>query len=172
MLYSNACMLYLRLVVRIFPRVAFVQVKNLPGGYSSNELSPDSPLKELSSFPQALTMIGRNTILIKGVAARLGLRHSLARDWVPIAATLLFDPPPDPTAAAAANAAYAAGGSGGFAAGSAAAAGQTKRGKRARAAAWLAQAATALALRRSLPAPLRRRGAALLLWASERGDKR
>ncbi len=64
-------------------------VDQLPGGYSSNELSPDSPVKELASFPQELVLVGRNTILIKGVAARLNLDWSLAKEWVPIARRLL-----------------------------------------------------------------------------------
>ena len=36
-------------------------------------------------------MVGRNTVLIKGVAARLGLKWSLAKEWVPIAKRLLFE---------------------------------------------------------------------------------
>jgi len=161
-------------------------VKELPGGYSTNELSPDSPLKELSSFPQALTMIGRNTILIKGVASRLGLSHSLAKEWVPIAARLLFDAPPDTAATQAANAAYFAssgsggGGSSGGGDFSSSAGnmfqpqgGQRKLGKRARVAAWLNQKSTALAMRSKwLPAPVRRRAAATMLWFAERGDKK
>jgi len=66
-------------------------VESLPGGYSANELSPDSPLKEFKVFPQELVMVGRNTVLIKGVAARLGLKWSLAKAWVPIATRLLFE---------------------------------------------------------------------------------
>lgn len=64
-------------------------VTTLPGGYDSNELSPDSPLKDLASFPQELVLVGRNTILIKGIAARLGIEWSLAKEWRPIAQELL-----------------------------------------------------------------------------------
>lgn len=64
-------------------------VKELPGGYSSNELSSDSPVKELASFPQELVLVGRNTIIIKGIAARLNLEWSLAKEWVPICLRLL-----------------------------------------------------------------------------------
>lgn len=64
-------------------------VSTLPGGYDSNELSPDSPLKDLASFPQELVLVGRNTILIKGIAARLGITWSLAQEWKPIAEQLL-----------------------------------------------------------------------------------
>lgn len=64
-------------------------VSTLPGGYDSNELSPESPLKDLASFPQELVLVGRNTILIKGIAARLGITWSLAQEWKGIAQQLL-----------------------------------------------------------------------------------
>jgi len=114
-------------------------------------------------------MIGRNTILIKGVASRLGLSHSLAKEWAPIAARLLFDPAPNAAATQAANAAYFASGGDTFAQGG----GTRKLGKRARAAAWLHRKSTAAALRSKwLPAPVRRRAAVTMLWFAERGDKK
>jgi predicted unusual protein kinase regulating ubiquinone biosynthesis (AarF/ABC1/UbiB family) len=64
-------------------------VKKLPGGYDMGELSPNSPVKELKSFPQDLVLVGRSTILIKGIAARLGITHSLAAHWAPIARQVL-----------------------------------------------------------------------------------
>lgn len=64
-------------------------VETLPGGFDINELSPDSPVKVLKSFPQELTLVGRSTILIKGIASRLGVRWSLANEWAPIARSLL-----------------------------------------------------------------------------------
>ena len=64
-------------------------VKTLPGGFDTNELSPDSPVKVLKSFPQELTLVGRSTVLIKGIAARLNVTWSLADEWAPIARALL-----------------------------------------------------------------------------------
>ncbi|EOD06191.1 hypothetical protein EMIHUDRAFT_453537 [Emiliania huxleyi CCMP1516] len=46
-------------------------VDTLPGGFDTNELSPNSP------------------VLIKGIASRLGVRWSLASEWAPIARRLL-----------------------------------------------------------------------------------
>jgi len=64
-------------------------VDTLPGGFDTNELSPNSPVKVLQSFPQELTLVGRSTVLIKGIASRLGVRWSLASEWAPIARRLL-----------------------------------------------------------------------------------
>merc|ERR1711907_652851 len=38
-------------------------VTSLPGGYDMGELSPNSPVKELQSFPQDLVLVGRATVL-------------------------------------------------------------------------------------------------------------
>ncbi len=64
-------------------------VENLPGGYDKGELSPNSPVKELSSFPQDLVLVGRSTILIKGLSSRLGIPWSLCAEWAPIARKVL-----------------------------------------------------------------------------------
>lgn len=61
----------------------------LPGGYDMGELSPNSPVKELKSFPQDLVLVGRSSILIKGISGRLGIPWSLAREWAPIAREVL-----------------------------------------------------------------------------------
>jgi aarF domain-containing kinase len=61
----------------------------LPGGYDMGELSPNSPVKELKSFPQDLVLAGRAAILIKGVSNRLGVPWSLSHEWAPIAADVL-----------------------------------------------------------------------------------
>ena len=53
----------------------------MPGGFSSAELSASSPIKQISSFPQELVLLGRATILIKGIAKRLGISWSLADKW-------------------------------------------------------------------------------------------
>ena len=49
----------------------------MPGGFSNAELSPDSPIKAIASFPQELVLLGRATILIKGIAKRLGTNGDL-----------------------------------------------------------------------------------------------
>lgn len=64
-------------------------VETLPGGYEKGELSPNSPVKELKSFPQDLVLVGRSTILIKGLSNRLGIPWSLAKEWAPIARQIL-----------------------------------------------------------------------------------
>ena len=64
-------------------------VDTLPGGFDTSELSPNSPVKVLKSFPQELTLVGRSTVLIKGIASRLGITWSLAKEWDPIARDLL-----------------------------------------------------------------------------------
>ena len=53
----------------------------LPGGYSANELSEDSPIKLVTSFPQELVLMGRATVLLKGIAKRLDVPLSLAGRW-------------------------------------------------------------------------------------------
>mmetsp|Transcript_28369 Transcript_28369/g.56783 ORF Transcript_28369/g.56783 Transcript_28369/m.56783 type:complete len:610 (+) Transcript_28369:52-1881(+) len=64
-------------------------VENLPGGYDKGELSPNSPVKDLESFPQDLVLVGRSSILIKGLSNRLGIPWSLAAEWAPIAEKVL-----------------------------------------------------------------------------------
>jgi len=57
----------------------------MPGNFSSAELSEGSPIKAIASFPQELVLLGRATILIKGIAKRLGVNWSLAEKWKPLA---------------------------------------------------------------------------------------
>ena len=64
-------------------------VDKLPGGYDKGELSPNSPVKELKSFPQDLVLVGRSSILIKGLSSRLGVPWSLASEWAPIAKQII-----------------------------------------------------------------------------------
>lgn len=64
-------------------------VNELPGGYDKGELSPNSPVKELKSFPQDLVLVGRSSILIKGLSNRLNIPWSLSQNWAPIARTVL-----------------------------------------------------------------------------------
>ena len=63
--------------------------EKLPGGYDTGELSPNSPVKELQSFPQDLVLVGRASILIKGLSNRLNIPWSLAQEWAPIARQVL-----------------------------------------------------------------------------------
>jgi len=92
----------------------------MPGGFSNAELSPDSPIKAIASFPQELVLLGRATILIKGIAKRLGVRWSLAAKWKPAAEAALecgvdgctmpvWSSPVQPAVTPAASAARAAG---------------------------------------------------------------
>lgn len=64
-------------------------VETLPGGYDKGELSPNSPVKELKSFPQDLVLVGRSSVLIKGLSNRLGIPWSLSQEWAPIARKVL-----------------------------------------------------------------------------------
>ena len=64
-------------------------VEVLPGGYDKGELSPNSPVKALKSFPQDLVLVGRSSILIKGLSNRLGIPWSLSREWAPTARRVL-----------------------------------------------------------------------------------
>lgn len=61
--------------------------EELPGGYSSNELNENSPIKQVKSFPQELVLLGRATVLLKGIAKRLKVQFSLADKWYPIASS-------------------------------------------------------------------------------------
>lgn len=53
----------------------------LPGGWSNRELSAESPLRKLTLFPQELVMLGRATILIKGISSRVGIPWNLSEKW-------------------------------------------------------------------------------------------
>ena len=57
----------------------------MPGNFSSQELSDSSPIKAVASFPQELVLLGRATVLIKGISKRLGIRWSLGEKWRPLA---------------------------------------------------------------------------------------
>ncbi len=59
--------------------------KPMPGGFTHEELSDTSPIKAISAFPQELVLLGRATILIKGIAKRLGLAWPLAQKWKGVA---------------------------------------------------------------------------------------
>jgi len=68
----------------------------LPGGYAGEEISPDSPIVQVTQFPQELVLLGRATVMIKGIAARLGLPWGLSDRWAAIAREALeLDSPVD-----------------------------------------------------------------------------
>jgi len=57
----------------------------LPGGYAGEEISLDSPIVQVVEFPQEFVLLGRATVMIKGIANRLGLQWSLSDKWAPVA---------------------------------------------------------------------------------------
>lgn len=63
----------------------------LPGGYSTLELDDNSPIKLLTAFPQELVLLGRATVLLKGISARLDVPFSLADSWAPSCNKLIAD---------------------------------------------------------------------------------
>mmetsp|Transcript_38943 Transcript_38943/g.117134 ORF Transcript_38943/g.117134 Transcript_38943/m.117134 type:complete len:633 (-) Transcript_38943:219-2117(-) len=128
-------------------------VETLPGGYDKGELSPNSPVKELQSFPQDLVLVGRSSILIKGLSSRLGIPWSLAKEWAPIAREVL-----DPSSAV----------NGGEGAGATAGDGGRVRFRDVVVTlrSWGAGRASVAA--RRLPAPLRSRLASLIVKRQER----
>ncbi|KAJ8606280.1 hypothetical protein CTAYLR_010312 [Chrysophaeum taylorii] len=71
-------------------------VDALPGGYSTDELSAQSPLRRLASFPQSLVLLGRAAVLIKGIAAALDVQYSIADAWERAAARARFAADPLP----------------------------------------------------------------------------
>eukprot|EP00747_Dinoflagellata_sp_TGD_P032045 gnl/TRDRNA2_/TRDRNA2_135695_c0_seq1.p1 gnl/TRDRNA2_/TRDRNA2_135695_c0~~gnl/TRDRNA2_/TRDRNA2_135695_c0_seq1.p1 ORF type:complete len:690 (+),score=178.84 gnl/TRDRNA2_/TRDRNA2_135695_c0_seq1:46-2115(+) len=63
----------------------------LPGGYSAGELDDNSPIKLLTSFPQELVLLGRATILLKGISSKLDVPFSLAEAWAPACEKLIAE---------------------------------------------------------------------------------
>ena len=55
--------------------------RDLPGGYSTSELDERSPIKLIASFPPEFVLLGRATVLLKGIAKRLEVPFSLAEKW-------------------------------------------------------------------------------------------
>ena len=53
----------------------------LPGGFAGEELSPDSPINKVQEFPQEFVLLGRATVMIKGIANRLGLPWAFSDRW-------------------------------------------------------------------------------------------
>jgi len=57
----------------------------LPGGYAGEEISPDSPIVQVTEFPSEFILLGRATVMIKGIAGRLGLTWGLSDRWARVA---------------------------------------------------------------------------------------
>lgn len=53
----------------------------LPGGWAGEELSPKSPINQVREFPQELVLLGRATVMIRGIANRLGIVWGLSDRW-------------------------------------------------------------------------------------------
>lgn len=69
-------------------------VEQLPGGYDTNELSPNAPIKDIAVFPQDLVLVARSSILIKAFSKRFGVPNwSLAKQWAPVAREVLCGTP-------------------------------------------------------------------------------
>ena len=52
--------------------------ETFPSGYDESEMSPNSPLKAMKEFPKDVVLLARSSVLIKGLAKRVGICWSLA----------------------------------------------------------------------------------------------
>jgi aarF domain-containing kinase len=57
----------------------------LPGGYAGEEISLDSPIVQVQEFPSELVLLGRATVMMKGIANRLRMSWGLSDRWRPLA---------------------------------------------------------------------------------------
>lgn len=53
----------------------------LPGGYEGQELSAASPIAKVVNFPSEFILLGRATVMIKGIARRVGVEWGLSDRW-------------------------------------------------------------------------------------------
>lgn len=61
-----------------------------PGGFDhGNELSANSPIKALETFPEDLVLVARSSVLIKALSRRFDVPWSLAKEWAPTARRVL-----------------------------------------------------------------------------------
>ena len=58
----------------------------LPGGFAGEELDSSSPIAQVVEFPQELVLLGRATVMIKGISNRLGMPWALSDRWAAVAA--------------------------------------------------------------------------------------
>jgi aarF domain-containing kinase len=61
----------------------------LPGGYAGEELNANSPINKVFEFSQEFVLLGRATVMIKGIANRLGVPWSLSDRWAEAASVAL-----------------------------------------------------------------------------------
>jgi aarF domain-containing kinase len=57
----------------------------LPGGFAGEEISKDSPIVQVLEFPAEFILLGRATVMIKGIANRLGIKWGLSDKWTVMA---------------------------------------------------------------------------------------
>lgn len=57
----------------------------LPGNYVGEEISPQSPINQVAEFPSELVLLGRASVMIKGIANRLGIQWGLSDRWSKVA---------------------------------------------------------------------------------------
>jgi len=63
----------------------FDSLSEMPGNYTPDEFSENSPVRSIASFPQDLVMVGRAAVLIRGICAFFDIPWSVSRAWAPLA---------------------------------------------------------------------------------------
>ena len=63
----------------------FDSLSEMPGKYTPDEFSENSPVRSIASFPQDLVMVGRAAVLIRGICAFFDIPWSVSRAWAPLA---------------------------------------------------------------------------------------
>ncbi len=71
----------------------FDSLSPMPGNYSADEFSENSPVRDIASFPQDLVMVGRAAVLIRGICAFFSIPWSVSRAWAPLARWKLHGTP-------------------------------------------------------------------------------
>jgi len=71
----------------------FDSLSEMPGNYTPDEFSENSPVRSIASFPQDLVMVGRAAVLIRGICAFFSIPWSVSRAWAPLARWKLYDVP-------------------------------------------------------------------------------
>jgi aarF domain-containing kinase len=57
----------------------------LPGGYAGEEISLDSPIVQVTQFSDEFILLGRATVMLRGIANRLGIAWGLSDRWAAVA---------------------------------------------------------------------------------------
>jgi len=71
----------------------FDSLSEMPGDYTPDEFSENSPVRSIASFPQDLVMVGRAAVLIRGICSFFSIPWSVSRAWAPLARYKLYDHP-------------------------------------------------------------------------------